>query len=110
MGYDLRITRAIDWTENAGHEIAPEEWLALARADAELNADPALGPLAVRYKASAWFDWFEGNVLTTDPDRPTVAKMLAIARELGAIVQGDDGEIYESPQQWPGRRAGTRPG
>jgi hypothetical protein len=110
MGYDLHITRAIDWTDNTGLEITPEEWLRTAKADAELDSDPGHGPYAVRYRAKAWFDWFEGNVFTTDPDRPTVAKMLAIARSLDGIVQGDDGEIYENPQQWPGKRAGSAAG
>jgi hypothetical protein len=107
MGYDLRITRAIDWTENLGLQIAAEEWLAVARADVELDLDPAHGPYAVRYRTTAWFDWFEGNVFTTDPDRSTVAKMLAIARVLDGIVQGDGGEIYENPLQWPNKRPGS---
>lgn len=104
VGYDLHITRATDWTENVGRLIDEQEWLALTRADAQLVPDPANGPYAVRYGSAAWFDWFEGNVFTTDPDRATVTKMLDIARDLSAIVQGDDGEIYETAQQWPRRR------
>jgi hypothetical protein len=100
MGYDLRITRALDWTANAGHEIRAEEWQAVVAADDDLTADPSTGPYAVRYRASAWFDWFEGNVFTTDPDRATVTKLLALAAKLDAIVQGDEGEVYESAQQW----------
>ncbi|MBX3634912.1 MAG: hypothetical protein KF683_05910, partial [Rubrivivax sp.] len=94
MGYDLHITRAMDWADNLGQHIDEHEWLALAAADEELTRDPAHGPFAVRYRASAWFDWFEGNVFTTDPDRSTVTKMLGLANRLAAIVQGDDGEIY----------------
>lgn len=101
MGYDLHITRAMDWTENRGQLIDESEWLQLTAADTDLVADPAHGPFAVRFRSSAWFDWFEGNVFTTDPDRATVTKMLGLAHQLSAIVQGDDGEIYESAQQWP---------
>jgi hypothetical protein len=101
MGYDLHITRALDWTTNAGSEIPADEWLALVAGDTELIADPANGSCAVRFGTKAWFDWFEGNVFTSDPDRPTVAKMLLIARQLDGIVQGDGGEIYERAQQWP---------
>lgn len=101
MGYDLHITRAMDWTDNRGHQIDETEWLQLAADDADLTADPAHGPFAVRFKATAWFDWFEGNVFTTDPDRSTVTKMLLLATRLAAIVQGDDGEIYDTAQQWP---------
>lgn len=107
MGYDLHITRAVDWTANEGNQIVVQEWMALANEDDELKADPANGPYAVRYRSGAWFDWFEGNVFTTDPDRATVAKMLAIAARLDAIVQGDDGEVYDSAQQWPRREPGA---
>ncbi len=103
MGYDLRITRAIDWNRNVGQQIGAQEWLAIVSADAELTADPGNGPYAVRFKNTAWFDWFEGNVFTSDPDRPTVAKMLAIAGRLDGIVQGDNGEIYENALDWPGK-------
>jgi len=100
MGYDLRITRAVDWSANRGLEISIEEWLALVAADPELNLDPSQGPCAVRLSGTHWLDWFEGNVFTTDPDHATVAKMLAIAQSLSAAVQGDDGEFYDSASQW----------
>lgn len=105
MGYDLHITRAVDWSDNVGQHIDETEWLALATADIDLTADPANGPFAVRFRGSAWFDWSEGNVFTTDPERSTVSKMLVLAHQLDAIVQGDDGEIYDSAQQWPRRRS-----
>ncbi len=108
MGYDLRITRAIDWRANLGHEIGSREWMTLVAGDAELTVDPKNGPFAVRYRDGAWFDWFEGNVFTTDPDRPTVAKMLLLAHQLDAIVLGDEGEVYENAQQWPGKGTGKR--
>ena len=111
MGYDLRITRSTDWTRNAGHEIDSSEWLALVRDDSELTLDPSNGPYAVSW-SSTWFDWFEGNVFTTDPDRATVAKMLKIAELLMGVVQGDDGEFYESARQWTaggGARTGLPP-
>jgi hypothetical protein len=73
MGYDLRITRALDWGANKGREISTEEWLAVVQEDDDLTADPASGPFAVRYGESRWFDWYEGNVFTTDPDHATVA-------------------------------------
>ncbi len=109
MGYDLRITRSTDWTRNAGQEIDTSEWLALVRDDPELTLDPSNGPYAVSW-SSNWFDWFEGNVLTTDPDRPTVAKMLKIAELLAGVVQGDDGEFYESARQWTAHTGGAPTG
>lgn len=101
MGYDLRITRSTDWAENTDSEIPSEEWLAMVDADPDLQPDPDGGPFAARFSSRAWFDWYEGNVLTTDPDRRTVAKMLELAQRLSGVVQGDDGEFYESERDWP---------
>lgn len=100
MGYDLRITRSLDWSENSGVEISSHEWLGLVAADPELSLDAANGPLAVTLDGGRWLDWFEGNVFTTDPDHATVSKMLALAEKLSAAVQGDDGEFYDSAAQW----------
>jgi hypothetical protein len=100
MAYDLRITRSTHWDRNAGAEILAEEWLEVIREDPELVALPSDGPYAARWSKAAWFDWFEGNVFTTDPDRKTVAKMIALAARLSGIVQGDNGEFYESERQW----------
>ncbi|MCB9879102.1 MAG: hypothetical protein H6835_16015 [Planctomycetes bacterium] len=101
MGYDLHITRSMDWADNRGHEISIEEWLAVVRQDSELDPDPANGPYSVRFgRGARWFDWSDGNVFTTDPDHASVAKMLDLAQLLVATVQGDDGEFYESPNEW----------
>jgi hypothetical protein len=99
MGYDLRITRSTDWSRNAGHEIDSSEWLDLVGSDPELALDPDNGPYAVNW-TSGWFDWFEGNIFTTNPTRATVAKMLRLAGLLSGGLQGDNGEFYESVSEW----------
>lgn len=104
MGYDLRITRATDWTANEGCEISAQEWRQIVAEDPELTEDPENGPLAVRYGSSRWFDWYEGNVYTTDPDHATVKKMFDLAERLLGAVQGDNGEFYDSAHQWTRRR------
>ena len=110
MGYDLRITRSTDWAENAGLEIGADEWLAVVEDDPELTLDPANGPYAVRWSSGAWLDWYGGNVFTSDPDRSTVAKMLSLAERLSGLVQGDDGEFYESVHQWRAAEERREPG
>ena len=114
MGYDLRITRALDWGANKGREISAEEWLAVVKDDDDLEADPASGPFAVRYGDNRWFDWYEGNVFTTDPDHATVVKMFGIAERLSGAIQGDGGEFYDSASGWSrgaarGRQQPNRP-
>ena len=110
MGYDLHITRSTDWMNNRGTEIRSDEWLAIVEADPDLSVDPKYGPNSASSASGAWFDWFEGNVFTSDPDRPTVAKMLDLASRLSAVVQGDDGEFYENAQQWPSTRPSSATG
>jgi hypothetical protein len=106
VGYDLHITRAEFWVLNEGYEIPVEEWLSIVEQDPELVLDPPSGICFAYWQADyspedAWFDWFEGNIFAKSPDRATVGKMLQIASWLGAQVQGDEGEIYLSPEDWP---------
>jgi len=108
MGYDLRITRSSDWTRNEGREIGSDEWLALVATDPELEPDPSFGPFAATW-GRTWFDWFEGNVFTTDPDAATVTKMLQLAQRVSGSVQGDEGEFYEDASQWEARAGSDEP-
>ncbi len=106
MGYELHITRAEFWAENEGRRISREEWLRVVEQDAELSIDNQNGPLFAVWgptspNHSPWLDWSEGNIHTKNPDRKTLGKMLHIADLLGATVQGDEGEIYASPDDLP---------
>lgn len=108
MGYDLHITRAANWADNLGLEIPADEWLAIVREDPELKPDPSNGPYAAAWRSEdsvhgGWFDWYEGTVYTTDPDAPTVGKMVSLARLLAGTVQGDEGEAYASQGDWQGQ-------
>ena len=99
MGYDIHITRATDWSDNRGEEISEREWRTLIEEDPELEHNPAYGDHAVHWRGEgsppdAWFDWYRGNVYTTNPDRAVLAKALRIAAFLDAHVEGDDGKIY----------------
>lgn len=99
MGYDFHISRRNDWADEGG-DITAEEWLDYVRSDRELTLAGAIGPYyAVWCGASehseAWLDWSRDRIYTKDPDSPLIDKMIAIARRLGATVQGDDGEVYD---------------
>ncbi len=105
MGYDLHITRAEDWTQNLSWQISSNEWLSIIQEDPELVPDPHNGEFAVIWKSAprsekGWFDWYQGNVFTTSPDRETVEKMLELANRLEAKVVGDNGELYTSAPDW----------
>ena len=113
MGYDLHITRRKHWSDEGNH-IAVDEWLAYVRRDAELRLRPENGPYFAGWSGPSeldgpWLDWFDGQIYTKNPDPALVDKMVAIARQLKASVQGDDGEIYEGGSQAP-RRPALSPG
>jgi hypothetical protein len=106
VGYDLHITRARSWALNAKHRISEDEWLAYVGKDPELSLSPDGGPYFAKWSGKSklsepWLDWHEGNIETKNPDEALIDKMVAIARELGATVQGDDGEIYQSGHEPP---------
>ena len=101
MGYDLHITRAEFWADNEGQEISADEWLALIESDPTLTINIENGPhfaelVSPNSDIQRWLNWDGGNILTKNPDRVTLKKMLEVASLLGASVQGDDGERYQS--------------
>ena len=117
MDYTLHITRAADWFDTAGAEIALEEWLALVARDPELVPDPDDGPYVAVWRPAGgggdgWLDWHMGRLFTTSPSQPFLAKMAAVAATLGARVQGDEGERYDGTEPvgaWPAGPAAAGP-
>jgi hypothetical protein len=101
MGWEIHITRAEHWAESDRQPIAAKEWLALVESDPELTIDPRdNGPYFTLWLShnigddQPCFDWSDGQINTKHPDQKTLGKALAIATQLGARVQGDDGELY----------------
>lgn len=106
MGYNLHVTRAEFWAENRGQEISSDEWTALVKSDATLTFNPRNGPYFAELESPSrnsprWLDWSEGNIVSKNPDRETLGKMLEIAVDLRASVQGDDGEQYVNINDLP---------
>jgi hypothetical protein len=115
MGYELHITRKPHWFD-AGPEITLDEWTAVVRSDPEMRLDgfakvettegetlrtesPDIAVWTAyaghgRDGNMAWMYLSDGCVVAKNPDKEIVIKMLALARGLGARVQGDDCEFY----------------
>ena len=108
MGYDLQITRG------GRAPVGEQEWRSYVAADPEFEltgvAETPTPDGVLRYEnpglacwsghpggEQVWFDFRRGRVVVKNPDEPTIAKMIEVARALGARVEGDDGEVYESP-------------
>lgn len=99
VGYDLHITRAKFHFENEDQWITAEEWLRFVKEDPELRLAGYNGDFFALWSGKSeysdpWFDWFEGNVYTKNPDDAMIGKMVEMAKTLNAKVQGDDGEAY----------------
>jgi hypothetical protein len=118
MGYNIHITRKSNWFDEQGDEISLTEWLAYVDSDPEMRLDGHAeanldggsvfrivdSSMAVwiqhpqhgKREGMAWLWLSRGNVLAKNPDEVTLRKMLFIATTLGARVQGDEGEYYDS--------------
>ena len=118
MGYDLHITRKVDWSDDDGEAISLDEWTAYVDSDPSMRLDgyaEAATPsgevlrtespgLAVWVSYSghgvdgnmAWFGHSDrsGAVVVKNADQEIRRKMHEIATALRAKVQGDDGEEY----------------
>ncbi len=121
MGYEVHITRKEEWSEENGPEITIEEWKNYIAADPEIRLDgsaeattPDSNVLRVESPGlsvwlaysghekngnMAWFDHFEDRITVKNPDKEILVKMYVIASALGAKVQGDEGEVYDSNGQ-----------
>lgn len=115
MGYNLYITRKEEWfEEQSNNNISLDEWLSYIQSSnselelsdvdtvklQEVEIKPQVGPGFCKWTAHPtnkrpWFLYFEGNIETKYPDELTIKKMISIAQDLNAKVQGDDGETYK---------------
>jgi hypothetical protein len=78
VGYDVHITRALQWTDSEFFPIAAAEVADLVG---------RMSDLGLRYN--------DGAISAKEPSDPVIHRMLELAAELDAWVTGDDGEVYE---------------
>ena len=100
MGYDFHITRRENWLDE-GDDITREEFIRYVRDDAEFKHPGKMGEDWADWRSpksqyESWLSWSDGQIYTKNPEPEFINKMVAVARALGARVQGDDGEIYLS--------------
>ena len=99
MGYDLHITRALEWTDSEYYPIPEVEVVDLV----EQSPDLALRDGVVH--ADGWsLRYSEGELSCPEPPEPVLRRLLELAAALDAWVTGDDGEVYE----WDGTAVSTR--
>jgi hypothetical protein len=69
-----------------GADITEAEWQRLVESQPELRER---------------LEWSDGNISAKNPAPALIDRMVVVARTLDAVVQGDDGETYESGQAAP---------
>jgi hypothetical protein len=98
-GYDAHITRKAEWSSQSGPRITFAEWQAYVLTDAQVKRDPlnTENDFLVQLPGESFPLWFEpglGELRTKDPSDHALLKLIQIAKQLHARVQGDDGEFY----------------
>jgi hypothetical protein len=104
MGYELHITRPDGGNDIEIPAISKSEWLSLVNDDPELalDQDNPKGVndgdfIFVAWRADAGLLTFHaGEITAKNPDEPLFRKMVQIAENLSARVEGVDGEIYRA--------------
>ncbi|WP_435207201.1 hypothetical protein [Micromonospora sp. bgisy143] len=114
MGYELHISRAEEYYDSEERPIALQDWLSYAEGNPALRAGEWLGWGEERQSIFEYtcgdgsvvsLTWFEGGItikghFDSDPYR----EFGAIAGDLRANLQGDDGERYTADGVLPSVR------
>ena len=98
MTHCLRITRRTNWADRRGEWITRKEWRAYIEKDPELRFD---GADSAHWSGFTTLEcpllvWRHGNIEASGPDLEFIRKVVTVASALEAVVQGNDGETYNS--------------
>jgi len=116
MEQELYITRKENWFDSdPEHDISMDEWVACVKMDPEMRLDnfsevKLENGETFQYAnpgTAVWighsendtkttFDFLSGNITVKNPTPSAIEKMKHIAFKLGAKLQGDEGEIFET--------------
>jgi len=112
VGYDVHIHRAESWLDASGIPITLEEWSRYVEMSPEFGMDNFAEAVTtdgdhLRIESeglavwtgypepdTAWFSYFEGEIIVKNPDELVRRKMFEVASAFSARVQGDDDEFY----------------
>jgi hypothetical protein len=96
VGYELHITRADDWTASEDSPITEAEWQAAADADPRIEVFDGNSEPTWKSVDGPSMYWFEGQVTVKGVQTEAeIGEIAAFAANLGARLQGDDGETYD---------------
>ncbi len=117
MGYDIRISRNQDWWDDTGGGIALEEWETYAQDDPAIRFERVVEATlpdgsTLRHEGEGLAVWFahvapsedgnevplhywNGSIVAKNPEPDARRTMYRIAADLGALVVGEEGELYD---------------
>ena len=116
MEQEMHITRKENWFDSdPKNEISMDEWVACVKMDPEMRLDnfsevtldngetfqyanpgTAVWIGYAENDTKTIFDFLSGNITVKNPTPSAIEKMKHIAFKLGAKLQGDEGEIFET--------------
>jgi hypothetical protein len=105
MSIYVSISRLSEPSAEDGPQIAANEWVDLVAQETDFRAQEGEEWKWVGAFARVWtghpeypaitFDWTNGQVDVKNADAPTVVRMKALARKLGATVFSEQGEVFD---------------
>lgn len=104
-GYDVHITHKENWFDENEICINKSDWKQYLDHDSTIqnDLDNGIGNYLVyinKNEYSMWFDYKNCDLGTKNPNAELLGKFIEIAKALNAKVQGDDGEIYITPEKF----------
>ncbi|MFC3903067.1 hypothetical protein SAMN05421749_104149 [Acinetobacter marinus] len=102
-GYELHITKKEFFYDESGACITLQDWENYVESNTSVKRD--VFNSEYNYLVNTmdedifplWYSEDSCNLSTKNPSPNAIAKLIEIARDLEATVQGDDGEIYIIP-------------
>jgi hypothetical protein len=101
VGYDLHISRAVDWPYSRYYPILEQEVIDLTEAQPDLRRETPtaswitwLGAPDTTAEDDGWLQFTNGEIKRKWPSEDMVRRMAEIARGLDAWLTGDEGELH----------------
>jgi hypothetical protein len=92
----VHVHRSSDWFDSEHLPIPRAEWYAYAATQDDIS--PGTDGIVLWSGhpdgVAVELDWVDGRISAYEPDAATLERLAVIARDLGAVLQGDDCEVY----------------
>ena len=115
MGYDLHIVRTEQWFDSSSKPVTKTDVDCIIASDNSLSwstsdfvdMTEADGSVAryfdINWKGEPAFWWYRSEIKCKNPTDAQILKLAEMAKALGAMLLGDDGERYELGKSFFGK-------